>query len=200
MKNPRIIEKSEIFKNNCSLVDTIVVPESYSRESLDADLIIFVGFTKSSTNFNAYSNYCVQRDSTNQPIAGYLIFNSSKMKITEQKLEFNQNLTVHEILHVLAINKRLFPIFPLNQYNETVIEKNHENKLFYRGDTLVRISRKHFGCSTLTKLPLENEGSEGTQGNHLEATVFGNDVMVASSKSGYRLTKFSLAILQDSGW
>jgi hypothetical protein len=49
-------------------------------------------------------------------------------------------------------------------------------------------------------LPLEDEGTEGTQGNHLEKRVFGNEIMTASAKEGYKLSKFSLSILQDSGW
>lgn len=47
---------------------------------------------------------------------------------------------------------------------------------------------------------MEDEGAGASQGNHLERTVFGNEIMVGSAKKFNTFSKFTLALLQDSGW
>jgi len=164
-------------------------------------LILFVGYSDDpNENYNAYANFCLQHGSTGRPMVGFMIYNAPKIKITQQKIEFNLNITAHEIMHILGFNLRLFPSFPKNSKGEDVLYKNNNGKYFFRGDSLIEKSKEHFGCETLTMLPLEDEGVEGSLGNHFESTVFGNDIMVSSAKVGYRITSLSLALLNDSGW
>jgi hypothetical protein len=195
-----VIPATSVFESKCSIPDKITIPDSYRVNSTDADLVIFVGFTESTSNFYAYSNFCVNLNISKRPVAGYLIINISKLSISSQTLEFNQNIFIHEVMHILGVNKGLFPYFPLNSKNENIFETDSDGRNYFKGDSLVEKSREHFACPSLSKLPLEDEGTEGTKGNHLESTIFGNEIMTPSAKDGFRLTKFSLSILQDSGW
>jgi leishmanolysin len=123
------------------------------------------------------------------------------LNYSSQLLEYNVNIATHELLHVLGVNLDLFPHFPKNSQGQDVLFQDTQNgKYFLRGDSLVQTARDHFGCQELTQVPMEDEGSSGNKGNHFEARIFGNDLMVPSAKIGYRLSKFSLAVLQDSGW
>lgn len=110
------------------------------------------------------------------------------------------NLTVHEILHVLGVHKYLFDFFPDTRDGESVRFVDSKGVEAFRGETMVSKAREYFECEDIESLPMEDEGMEATQGNHLEARVFGNEIMTGSSKEGSRLSIFSLAILQDSGW
>lgn len=49
-------------------------------------------------------------------------------------------------------------------------------------------------------MPLEDEGLGASMKNHLERSVFGNEIMVASAKKFNSMSRFSLALLEDSGW
>ena len=49
-------------------------------------------------------------------------------------------------------------------------------------------------------MSLENEGSEGSVGAHLEKSHFGNELMTAVLTDKTIMTKMSLSILDDSGW
>lgn len=178
-----------------------MVPSEYSEQSTDSDLILFVGYSNEpDLNYNAYASFCLQHGSTGRPMVGYIIYNSAKLVLDKQPLEFNLNISAHEFLHVLGFNLRLFPSFSKTSQGGDVLYKDNNGKYFLRGDTLVSEAKKHFGCENITMLPLEDEEIEATIGNHFESTVFGNDIMVPSAKTGYRLSIFSLSVLQDSGW
>ena len=193
--------KSTLYKSKCEIEGKITVSSTYSQNDTDADLILFVGYSDDpDKNYNAYANFCLQHGSTGRPMVGYMIFNSAKIFISQQKIEFNLNITAHEFMHILGFNLRLFPSFPKNSKGEEVLYKDNNGKYYFKGDSLIEKAKEHFGCSAITMLPLEDEGVEGTLGNHFEATIFGNDIMVASAKTGYRVSIFSLALLKDSGW
>jgi hypothetical protein len=181
-----------------------MVSDRYSQESTDADLILFVGYSQyeegSAPNYNAYANFCLQHGSTGRPMVGYMVFNSNSINISSQDLEYNLNITAHELMHVLGFNLRLFPSFAKNAAGQEVLFKNSNGRYFLKGDRLVEEAKNHYGCDTIQMLPLEDEGEEGTLGNHFETTAFGYDVMTPSAKKGYRISRLSLAVLQDSGW
>lgn len=201
VKNPLLLPKHSIYGQKCNRTNLITVPDTYSTTNTDADLIVFVGFeNEQGTSRNAYASVCLQSSDT-RPIAGYIIFNIATLNYSSQLLEYNVNIATHELLHVLGVNLDLFPHFPKNSLGQDVLFQDIvTGNYFLKGDTLVQTARDHFGCQELTQVPMEDEGTTGNKGNHFEARIFGNDLMVPSAKVGYRLSKFSLAILQDSGW
>ena len=198
---PMVLPKSELYAQKCKIDGRIAVGSKYAQHDTDADLILFVGYADDSDlNYNAYANFCLQHGSTGRPMVGYIIFNSAKIDISGQDLEFNLNITAHEFMHVLGFNLRLFPFFPKNSKNQEVLFKNSNGRYYLTGDRAVQEARDHFGCSSISMIPLEDEGVEGTQGNHLETTAFGYEVMTPSAKKGYMISWMSLGVLYDSGW
>lgn len=47
---------------------------------------------------------------------------------------------------------------------------------------------------------MENEGSSGSKGSHFERRVFYNEYMTASTLQDVRISQFSLAFLEGTGW
>jgi len=66
---------------------------------------------------------------------------------------------------------------------------------------VIAYAREHYGCSSITKFPFENNGGAGSAGSHPEKTAIGQDLMTAtvSSTTGV-YSKFTIAILRDSNW
>lgn len=193
--------KSTLYRTKCQIDRVIQVDSIYAERETDADLILFIGHSHDpNSNYNAYASFCLQHGSTGRPMVGYMIFNSAKISIQQQTLEFNLNVTAHELLHVLGFNRLLFPYFPKNSAGEEVLFKNSQDQYFLRGDAVVAEAKAHFGCDSLSMVPLEDEEDEATRGNHFESSVFGYEIMVPSAKVGYRISRLTLAVLRDSGW
>jgi hypothetical protein len=47
---------------------------------------------------------------------------------------------------------------------------------------------------------LEDDGGSGSMGSHWERSAFGNEGMTASDMEGPVFSKFTLLLLQASGW
>jgi len=61
--------------------------------------------------------------------------------------------------------------------------------------------RSHFGCPTLQGAPLEDDGSvTGSQGSHFERRTFLYEFMTSGVLHGRRVSEFTLALLQGTGW
>jgi Leishmanolysin len=65
---------------------------------------------------------------------------------------------------------------------------------------VIRIGKLHFNCLTFPGLPLEDEGDAGSAGSHWEKVALGNEFMVSNDVENPVISKFSLALLVDSGW
>jgi len=60
--------------------------------------------------------------------------------------------------------------------------------------------RAYFGCSTLQGAFLEDDGGSGTAGSHFERRHFLYEAMTSGVIQGLRLSEFSLAVMEGSGW
>jgi hypothetical protein len=63
---------------------------------------------------------------------------------------------------------------------------------------VLRIAKEHFNCSS--GVELENGGGNGTQGSHWEKRILNNEYMTGTASNNPKISKFTLALLQDSGW
>lgn len=128
-----------------------------------------------------------------------MIFNDTLLSPSSKSLQAQINIATHELIHILGFNKKLFSHFP-EVNNQPVYDTSVPGKFYFRGANLVKKVQEHLGCGQIDKVPLENEGGEESQGSHFEFQLFGNEIMVGSSKEHYRLSKFTLAFLEDTGW
>lgn len=53
---------------------------------------------------------------------------------------------------------------------------------------------------TIQEIPLENDGKRSTKGSHLERILFGNELMIPETPIISILSKFTLSLLEDSGF
>ena len=75
-----------------------------------------------------------------------------------------------------------------------------KNQIFLKSPTLLNKIQEHFNCQDISRLLLEDQGSQGTTGSHLEKFIFGNELMCGSNHFSPRFSKMTLALMKDSGW
>jgi hypothetical protein len=115
---------------------------------------------------------------------------------------------LHEIFHVLGFSPPLYERFidefgnPRSKYETEAVYTNYEGKqsLGLKTKNLLEFARKYYGCPSLSVIPLENDGDEGSAGAHFERSVFFNEVMTASTIKDQVFSGFGFSLLKDSGW
>lgn len=66
---------------------------------------------------------------------------------------------------------------------------------------VIEMGAKHFRCSSIKGVELENDGGVGTKGSHWERTIVYNEMMTGSDmKIKTVLSVLTLAALEDSSW
>jgi hypothetical protein len=64
---------------------------------------------------------------------------------------------------------------------------------------VVETVQKHFNCTDLIGLPLEDGGSTGTSSSHWERRVVYNEYMTGSYSYDPIFSEITLALMEDSG-
>ena len=65
---------------------------------------------------------------------------------------------------------------------------------------MVASGRRHFGCDSLSEVPLETAGGLGSAGSHWEARVLERDVMTPVIVDEMVFSELDAAVANDSGW
>jgi len=125
----------------------------------------------------------------------------------KEAFEENVDTALHELTHVLAFSPNLYDHF-VDASGNTIGSSNVYSSAVKRGQqtTLIKtpkvleVSKEHFGCNTIEGMELENQGGSGSLGAHWERTILHNEYMTASSINLAAVSKFTFALLEDSGW
>jgi len=181
-------------------IPTVAIDDGY-----DADIVIFVkAVDEPQEGWIADAFYCAHDLETLRPIAGAIRFNVASLKKTTE--ESDLSTTLHEIMHILAFNEPLYPHFinpdtlqPLTGHLFKKIVNGIETTVLNVPPLTQRL-RKHFNCSILEGAYLENQGSPGSAGVHLERRIFYNEFMTANDLLDLRFSEFTFALLEGSGW
>ncbi len=107
---------------------------------------------------------------------------------------------IHEIFHILAFSPMLFKGLNGKGLVEVMHPVTNEKSFAIASTKVIEMARKHFGCSTLEHLYLENEGGSGTASSHWEKQFLGNELITGFISGNPVLSNISLALLEDSGW
>jgi len=172
------------------------------------DFYLIVSSTyDSSSNWIASAGSCALSGTNKRPLVAQMLFNTYYTKPTTDPLihEKNMYLTLHEMIHALGFTGSSFKNFIDNSGNTLT---GHIKSVVLDGQTrtvldvepLTSKLRTHFGCSTLEGAFMENDGGSGTAGSHFERRHFLNEVMTSGVIQGLRISEFSLALLEGSGW
>ena len=183
-------EDKEKIMENCGINK---IGTNYKDFLKNNDVIIFSTFQALGDTTLAAAGTCLTDDEEMpRPIAGRLLINPNinfEIKNTEIFLKY---LLLHEITHVLVFNPRLLKILGMLK------EENSINYII--SPKVLQEASKHFNCS-LDKLPLENQGGEGTAGAHWESRYMLTDYMIADTD--YRevvMSNITLALFEDTGF
>lgn len=182
-------------------------PSILKTTGVDADLFIYFD-TYSTQQFVAYASACYKASGTNRPIIAQTMVNSVRMENGRGNVlvhERNLYTIMHETMHALG-----FDSYQFNNFLDTNGKRRtgHVKSVQIAGKTrtvldlppLTQRLRDHYGCSTLQGAIMENDGGSGTAKSHFETKYFLWDIMVSSSNYGRRVSEFTLAVLEGTGW
>ena len=175
------------------------IPSKY-RTGVQADLVLLVTAEATNDNYIAWARPCLLSGTNKRTVFGQIQFNLNYM-VPGTSIDFESDVitTIHELTHVLGLTSSLFSYFPTNPtVASTVVNGN--TVTYIDLPPLTKRLRAHFNCSTLKGAYLENQGSSGSAGSHFERRVFGNEYMTASAINDARISEFTLAFLEGTGW
>lgn len=182
----------------------IKIPSSYSKETKNADLILFIKIENSSENFLAWAFPCTLERKTLRPIIGLIAINEKYLKPEKSQIEKFVKVLLHEALHILAISPSLYDKIPTSSpsFEKATITSNIGKKEIYRLTTpkLIQAAKTHFKCDTITGINLENEGTEASAGAHFEKIHYGNELMNPQEVGMPSLSILTLSFLEDTTW
>jgi len=173
-----------------------------------ADYYIFYTSHFEDSNVVASSRYCFLASRTNRPLVGMTDFNRNQITAANGDVllhEQNIYLVMHEFMHNLGFSTNTYKFFIDNNGNRLT---NHIKTITYDGKptTVLDIApltdrlRKYYGCSTIPGAIMENDGGSGNSASHFERKVFFYETMASGNIPGRRISQFSLALLEGSGW
>jgi len=173
------------------------------------DFFVIVSSTEDTENWVASAGACYLSTTTKRPLIARMLFNMvyTKDPGTDVLLhEKNMYLTMHEMIHALGFSGSSFANFinpstgkTLTGHIKTVL-LNGSNRTVLNVEPLTSLLRSHFGCSTLQGAFMEDDGGAGTEGSHFERRYFMYETMTSGVIHGRRISNFSLAVLEGSGW
>ena len=189
--------------------DTTVTIADVVKTGIDADLVIFPFFDMSiaNTSTEAYATACIISSVDNRPVAGLIGFSPKFNTAKPNWLTYYTNLALHELSHVIVFNPNLFEYFKDPSgvlytqdkiYKSTIVNGMPRSLLIL--PKVVAAAKKHFNCTTLEGIELENQGGVGTAGSHWETRIMLGDYMVGLSFDDTAISEITLALFEDSGW
>eukprot|EP00879_Flechtneria_rotunda_P025446 GHRR01027043.1.p1 GENE.GHRR01027043.1~~GHRR01027043.1.p1 ORF type:complete len:293 (+),score=118.28 GHRR01027043.1:88-879(+) len=113
---------------------------------------------------------------------------------------------VHEMIHVLGFGSTHYQHWmgPDGKlYGEKNLVKQVGNRPYLATPKVAAVARAYFGCSSLPGAPLENEGPSFSAISHFEYRLLQRELMTPArpiDRSRTRLSAFTLAVLEDTGW
>lgn len=96
--------------------------------------------------------------------------------------------------HILGFSSALFPLYPSG--NPFVIVNDVQ---YVTSPKIIKQAIAYFNCSNPIGIPLQDQDI-AVNSSHFERKVLGNEFMIAISKKQAFISRFTLALLDSSGW
>jgi len=181
---------------------------SVLKNGVGADFFLYIDSKSSSDSQIAATKYCYLASGTKRPLVARTMINRNQMTVANGnvlKHEQNMYVMMHEIMHAFGFSTYQFSNFIDSNGKR---RSGHIRRVSIGGSTRIVLDvppltdrlRKHYGCSTLQGAILENGGGDATASSHFERKYFVYEQMSSGSILGRRVTEFSLALLEGSGW
>ena len=181
--------RADDIKELCEL-DTIGA--GYADFLVTNDVIIFPQFDSDlGSNVLAAAAPCIVTNS-NRPYGGVLYINTNLNFNKGNTNQYLKNILLHEITHILVFHPYFFTELKLNQ--------TEGSNSYIISPKAVAKAREHFDCSSITRIPLENQGGTGSVGSHWESRYMLGDYMISTDYPDQAISDITLGLFEDSGF
>ena len=181
--------RADDIKELCEL-DTIGA--GYADFLVNNDVIIFPQFDSDlGSNVLAAATPCIVTNS-NRPYGGVLYINTNLNFNKGNTNQYLKNILLHEITHILVFHPYFFTELKLNQ--------TEGSNSYIISPKAVAKAREHFDCSSITRIPLENQGGTGSVGSHWESRYMLGDYMISTDYPDQAISDITLGLFEDSGF
>ena len=183
-------------------------PRILQTTGVIADYIILFNSRVEESNIVASSKYCFLASTTRRPLIATSNFNRHALKEANGDVllhERNTYLLIHEMMHTFGFSNNLYQFFidgnghPLDGHIKS-IDINGKRHTVIDVHPLTQKLREHYGCLSIPGAIMENDGRTGTANSHFERKFFLYETMTSGNLLGRRVSEFSLALLEGSGW
>ena len=202
--------------SECSIRDPVPIPDLYTTGAgvNNADIVLLVTGRPTAGTLLAYAGAC-RVDQFNRPIMAHINFNPGNVTVNPSIPPTELGTAIHELLHGLgftAAGRTGFGKFlnladnstrPYSQVVGATLNVGASNPYSNPAINTTRAlaeTRAHFGCSSLSGVPLEQQGGSGTELSHWEKRVFWDEMMTGTSSANPKMSRITLALMEDSGW
>ena len=152
------------------LCELDTIGAGYADFLVNNDVIIFPQFDSDlGSNVLAAAAPCIVTNS-NRPYGGVLYINTNLNFNKGNTNQYLKNILLHEITHILVFHPYFFTALKLNQ--------TEGSNSYIISPKAVAKAREHFDCSSITRIPLENQGGTGSVGSHWESRYMLGDYMI----------------------
>ena len=170
----------------------VLIPASHSSVGVaSTDYVLYISAGPTSGTTVAFASAC-SVDLAGRPIVGFANFGPSNININAANRM--SRVAAHELLHALG-----FSSFFLSRLSGSEDRRGKTVQVVNASHTLAA-TRGYFGCSTVSGMELEDEGSGGTVGSHWDQRIAAEEVMVGQVSSTMFLSTLTLSALHDTGF
>ena len=174
------------------LCDLDTIGAGYADFLVNNDVIIFPQFDSDlGSNVLAAAAPCIVTNS-NRPYGGVLYINTNLNFNKGNTNQYLKNILLHEITHILVFHPYFFTALKLNQ--------TEGSNSYIISPKAVAKAREHFDCSSITRIPLENQGGTGSVGSHWESRYMLGDYMISTDYPDQAISDITLGLFEDSGF
>ena len=164
----------------------------YADFLVNNDVIIFPQFDSDlGSSVLAAAAPCIVTNS-NRPYGGVLYINTNLNFNKGNTNQYLKNILLHEITHILVFHPYFFTALKLNQ--------TEGSNSYIISPKAVAKAREHFDCSSITRIPLENQGGTGSVGSHWESRYMLGDYMISTDYPDQAISDITLGLFEDSGF
>ena len=148
--------QQEHFKSYCKIPK---FDSNYNTYGFNYDLVIIPYFSDTiGQSVQAAATACVAISGTMQPKIGVIMINPNLDFSHVNSERFLEMLFLHEMSHVLIFHQAFF--ISLDMMKEEIV--NNEVIYYIKSPTVLEKAKLHFGCDSITGIPLENYGGLGS--------------------------------------
>ena len=185
------INLTNYLEDIIDICEIYTIGENYPEFLIKDDIIIFPKFYDLDDGILASAAPCLI-DNNLRPIAGVLFINSELNFEMENTKYYLKNLLFHEITHILAFHPFFF-----KHLNMSIVSGS---KSYINSPIALSKAREHFNCSSLSLIPLENQGGSGSIGAHWESRYMLGDYMVSTDFPDSTTSDITLGLFEDTGF